>query len=345
MHKNHLDETSKNNISQHTHLISILGIGKFGTALAHTINTRKIKQNKTNWHLYAYDISNDHPPSFCDFSTTLTEALFLAENQQYVEKYQQSNIKHWIITAIPAAQIIKMLTIIKNYPLSNPTILLVSKGTNTDGNFISNSIQEQFGTHFDIASLAGPHFAHDLMNQSNTITLIGSNPTDQEILSDMFSDINPSFISNPLAVQIACVMKNMAAFCCGAAAGLGLSESTKSTIFALCIEDTKTLLAKYNCPTDIATQAAILADWIMCCTSNTSRNYQAGYDFAVYNKAPTDYLAESVKSIQAFHGFLSKTNIHLPSIDFVYKCTQTTLEEAGNIKSAMETFLSKSIRA
>jgi len=304
---------------------TIIGTGKFGTAIAYVINSHK----KDNWEIRTYDLTNDHPPQFCFFTTNLEEACFAHKFES-----EETADKHFIITAIPAAQVEKTIEKIHKFGLKNVHIILVSKGVSESGEFISQALQQKYS--YEISSLAGPHFANDLMQNSNTITIIGCDPKNQQILKTIFAPINPMFTDNPLEVQIASVMKNIAAYCCGLAKGLGCSESTIATVFSLCLEDTKKILLDHNCCTQIISNPAIIADWFMCCSSDTSRNYKAGYQKATQFEANICELAESVKSAKAFFNYLKNKP---PFVQLIYNAIFT----ANNIEE-LNILLEKSVK-
>lgn len=304
-------------------LFTVIGAGKFGTALAHVINTQ-ISALNLPWKLRCYDLTDDHKPDFCQFTTNLEEACFL-------DDYPNCQ-RHWIITAIPAVQVEVIAEKINAFNLTNPTFLLVSKGVSKSGKFVSQLLEEKYGSKYELTTIVGPHFANDLINQAKTISAIGCSKELEAILKTIFGKISPLFSSDVLGIQIASVMKNMAAFCCGIASGIGMSESTCATVFALCMEDTKKLLNYFKCDSSIVSHPAIVADWIMCCTSRTSRNFDAGYAHATLCEKSCS-LVESLKSIESLHSYLND-KISLPSLNLVLN----SLHECDAAKH-LDTFL------
>lgn len=308
-------------MSDTKHLFSILGAGKFGTALAHVISKNV---NFGNQAIRFYDIKQTCQKIDANFiySNDLKFACF--------HEQMHSDQRLWIVIAVPASQVYDLVSQIVQFHIKNVTFILTSKGTAEDGQFLPIKLHgllaSAYSNNFKLAAIAGPHFAQDLIDNQPTLTSIAINSTDTADLKSIFHSINPIFTDDVLALQILCVMKNIAAYCCGMGKRMQLSESSQAALFGLCISDAYKLLNHYNCKQQLP--APVLADWILCCTSSSSRNYAAG----LQNTCTQDQLTESLRSAAALRSYLETQNVTL-------HCLKLMLEPAENFINTLSNSL------
>lgn len=236
------------NTSSIKHYFTILGAGQFGSAMAHVILKSKFAVNPNLQELKADNLRFYDIRSAINLESQLEYACFEDLNKNY--KYNNLKTKLWIITAVPAAAVTELLEQINYFNKHQTTVILVSKGTDKNGQFLPLAIQNQFQilknshkisvamqkteiarsaplaqdsskysfTHklpFKLAALTGPHFAEGLRTNQHTISAIACDESDQSALEIIFHNINPSFSRDVLGLQIISVMKNIAAYCCG----------------------------------------------------------------------------------------------------------------------------------
>ena len=187
------------------------------------------------------------------------------------------------------------------------------------------------------------------ISQTESLSNQSTEPSTKEQLKKMFSSMHPIFHTDPLAVDICCVMKNISSFISGLAAGLDLGENMKSIIISKCIEETKTILQCYQCEISTIYESPLIADLILCTTSDTSRNYKAGYELAKGTtseevKQTKIVTVESIRSAEKLHDTLSRKfpNVNFSFVQLVSKAHSAN-QSPDSLRSILKDIINKTV--
>jgi len=213
--------------------------------------------------------TNGHEVSFYDpqlFTTTLAEALGNSAA---------------IIIAIPSQFVAETIEKLTNFAMR--PIIIASKGLFAD----------DINLRDNVSALAGAGFADELESQTPTI-LTASNEISRQIFANNFIKVE---LTADTAAILACgALKNIFAI----GAGM-LNLNPKSNRFANYIQtafrEENLALQKLELDQTVANLSCGLADLIMTCASQISRNYTFGADFAKDPNYQTDETTEGLMAL------------------------------------------------
>ncbi len=299
-------------------MLSILGAGSFGVALAAVVSRalehRSLKSKKILlWarrpeRCHAWETSfGDRFPDVC-----------VTHDLPFVLKHTSS-----VIYAMPA-QVLRDFTVnsLKGVMDSTLPFLIASKGIEKETGLLLHEVLSDIGLQNPLAFLSGPHLAKELiaLKPSPTIGVLGGARFATSFFQQTLS--SEKFIleitENITAVALAAAFKNVMAVCSGLMRGEGVLQNTQSAILAkgIALMDELTVLFGGTCS---ASQfPALLGDYMLTTHSQDSRNTSAGVllgEGRTLNDLATAPLAEGTWAMRALQKTLLNRKKRVVFID------------------------------
>lgn len=298
-------------------MITILGDGAFGTALAHLCATKGHKV--TIWC--------NNPEAARSIQTTRKNAVYLPtvelpQNIDPVTDLNEAVTKaQWIIEAIPVRYLRSVLERAK--PSIDPTIpwILASKGIESGSFLFAQELLDSIvATPVPSVILSGPSFALELARQQPTSVMLASSNT---LLSKQAADLlttdyfSTRLTSDTKGIELCGALKNIIALAIGMIEGAGYGQNTKAVVFTTALAELSKLLTAYAGTDSALYTVAGIGDCILTATP-ASRNYTVGYSLAQGSCQLESSHAEGINTLVSIHELSKRFQVTLPLFTKVY---------------------------
>lgn len=327
---------------QREEIISVIGAGSWGTALAivladngHTVklwghnpeHISKINETRMNEKY----LPNITLPELIKGYSSLEEALTGIDT---------------IILAVPTKairEVIKDICAIRSEPL---TVVHVSKGIEPDSLLrISEMIEQEMPKEKlkDVVVLSGPSHAEEVsLRHPTTVTVSSKNMEAAEKIQDLFINQNFRVYTNPdiIGVEIGGALKNIIALAAGLSDGLGYGDNAKAALITRGLAEIARLGVKMGANPLTFSGLAGIGDLIVTCTSVHSRNWRAG-NMLGKGKSLDEVLdsmgmvVEGVRTTKAGYQLSQKYNVKMPITTVLYEVVFQGVEPKKGVDTLM----------
>ena len=236
--------SSKNNIL-------IIGGGRIGQKLKEVLQ----KNKPLIW---------DIDPKISDSKKTLKEEI---------------KNKNFIFLCIPSVAYQEVLPQIEKQIDSDTIIISLSKGLDSQGNFIYKTLQKTFQGLCNFGMMGGPIMAEEIGKTKPAVAQIGlSNMTDYLKVKELFSDSPIKIIGSrdPLGISIAGALKNVYALFLGITEALVLGDNLKAYFTVKAIREMKKLGQKYGARLETLNSICGIGDFVLTGFNPHSRDKETG---------------------------------------------------------------------
>lgn len=302
--------------------VTVLGAGSWGTALAMVLSENienvvlwtksenqyeEINNNKTNLK-YLKDIKI---PKNISCELDIKKAV---ENSQL------------IVLAVPSQAIRGVCKQIKDYVCQGQVVVNVAKGLERETGLRMSEVVENELSDVNYAVLSGPSHAEDVAKRLPTTIVVSSkNEEVAKYVQDMFMTSAFRVYTNTdiVGVELGGTLKNIIAFGCGVADGLGYGDNTKAALITRGLYEVKLIGTALGGKEDTFNGLSGVGDLIVTCTSTHSRNRQAGYfvgqgysiDDAV---SKIEMVVEGIVATDAVYKKTRDLNMEFPILESLY---------------------------
>ncbi len=257
-------------------------------------------------------------------------SVLKANNREFVIWDRKSEIEPngIVILAIPTQAIREVLT--KNIEsLKNSTIINTSKGIEKGTHKLPFQIaQEILGQDVKYLSLFGPSFAVEVEEKLPTLVNLASLDGDLETANKVKELFETDYFKLRItgsaeAIELSGALKNIYAILCGISDGLGFLVNTRSQLIGHAYKETIKLCEGFGYKVDPEAIECIMGDLVLTCSSLESRNFRFG-KYLVKLKV-NDALMQVGSTVEGRNNILSvpflsrKSKINLPFAKFVYE--------------------------
>lgn len=248
--------------------ISVIGEGAWGCAIAYALSKKQPialwcadsanVESITTQHMSSYLPETPLPeniiPTLSMESLTSSDVIFVTTPVKYL-----STVLHEALVAVRPDQ----------------TWILMCKGIDLNLCLPVDIAHAELGESLQVAYLAGPSFAHDLIAGAPTALVLAS--TQPLVIDHLFPDyVHLSYTNDLVGVQWCAVLKNVMSIALGIADGLGCMENTKAFLFVQAFQEIRNFALAHGAePATLLTPAG-LGDFFMTATSTQSRNFKIG---------------------------------------------------------------------
>ncbi|MGL9726177.1 MAG: NAD(P)H-dependent glycerol-3-phosphate dehydrogenase [Wolbachia sp.] len=262
-------------------VISILGAGAWGTAIAISLSSKQDiilwTRNKTTFESINKKRESDKLPG-CLISDNVSVKFA-------IEDTVNASI---IILAIPTQSLREVCQQLHHCNLKkNVAIILTCKGVERSTLKLPSEVVSEFLPDNPIAIFSGPSFAVEVAKKLpySMVLACQNDVLGSKLVSELQQENIKLYLSNDvMGIQICAALKNVFAIACGIILGSKLGFNAHAALITKSMSEIKNLYSAKvgNCNVDISTLLgpACLGDLVMTCTSLNSRNLSFGFKIA-----------------------------------------------------------------
>ena len=301
--------------------IAIIGSGSWGVALA--IHLAKMGNQIKIWSFdkeEARIINNDRK---CKFLPNIEK---LPQNIECKLSYEE---------VIPNSDMILQVTpskftrnIVRDYKqyVENQPIIICSKGIeNATAKTLDEVIKEEI-PNAKVAALSGPSHAEEVSVSIPTVLVAASSDNElNKLIQDTFMNESVRvYTSNDIkGVELGGALKNIIAFCVGAATGLGFGDNTNAALITRGLSEISKLGVAMGGQKETFYGLSGFGDLIVTALSEHSRNRKAGFLIGQgktieETKQEVGMVIESIDNIEVAYKLGKELNLELPIVNTVY---------------------------
>ena len=317
--------------------IAIIGSGSWGVALA--VHLASVGNNVKIWSFMEEErdlINNERKCKFLP-GVELPENIMCSTDFEEVIKNSKM-----ILHVTPSKFTRSTFKQYKQY-VGNIPVIICSKGFEKETlETLDEVILEEMPTA-KVGALSGPSHAEEVSIAVPTALVIASKHQNiLKMVQDAFmSEKMRIYTSNDVkGVELGGALKNIIAFCSGAAAGIGLGDNSFAALITRGLKEIVRLGVELGGKEETFYGLSGLGDLIVTCLSEHSRNRKAGYLIGQgksleETKKEVGMVIESVDNIEVAYELGKLHNIEMPIVETVYKVLYENLDPQEAVKSLM----------
>lgn len=281
--------------------IGVIGTGSWGTALANTLADNGV--DVLMWgrsEKEVHDISVEHCNSLYFQETKLNESL---KATMVFEDLKGSDV---YLLAVPTAAV-EEVSLRLNQLIDKPAIIInVAKGFHPVTHDLLSSVIEKSidsSKRLGVVSLVGPSHAEEVvLRKLTTVNAVCEDETIALQIQKLFSNEYFRVYRNTdvIGCQIGVAIKNIIAVVSGAAAGLDLGDNARAALITRGLAEMTRYGIHFGALPETFLGLCGVGDLIVTCSSEHSRNFQAGYEIGKANSA-VEYMKHISKTVEGIH--------------------------------------------
>ena len=222
-------------------------------------------------------------------------------------------------------------------------VIICSKGFEKDSLKTLDEVLEEELPGVKVGVFSGPSHAEEVSQGIPTVMVVASKHEEvKELIQNTFmSEKMRVYTSDDVkGVELGGALKNIIAFCAGAAAGLNLGDNTFAALTTRGLNEIAKLGVQLGGQRDTFYGLSGLGDLIVTCSSMHSRNRKAGMLIGQGKtleeaKKEVGMVIESIDNIDVAYELGKKNNAYMPIIETVYKVIYEGLKPEDALKSLM----------
>lgn len=305
--------------------IAVLGAGSYGTALAIALS-----RNGHKTYLWGHN-----PVKMAELAKVRMNQAFLPdiifpEALEVVSDLSTvlQKVKDLLIV-VPSHVFSDVLMQIKPILSKEHRIMWATKGLERDtGRLLQTVTQEILGESYPLAVLSGPTFAKELALGLPTAIALAS--TDPIFADEMQQRIHCSkafrvYLNNDIVgVQLGGAIKNVIAIGAGISDGMGFGANARTALITRGLAEISRLGASLGADPKTFTGMAGLADLVLTCTDNQSRNRRFGLALG-QGKSAEAAIGEIKQVVEGFYNtkeaylLAQKQSVEMPIVEQIYQ--------------------------
>lgn len=317
--------------------IAIIGSGSWGVTLA--VHLANVGNNVKIWSFMEEErdlINNERKCKFLP-GVELPENIMCSTD--FGEVIKDSKM---ILHVTPSKFTRSTFKQYKEY-VGNKPIIICSKGFEKETlETLDEVILEEMPTA-KVGALSGPSHAEEVSIAIPTALVIASKHQNiLKMVQDAFmSEKMRIYTSNDVkGVELGGALKNIIAFCSGAAAGIGLGDNSFAALITRGLKEIVRLGVELGGKEETFYGLSGLGDLIVTCLSEHSRNRKAGYLIGQgksleETKKEVGMVIESIDNIDVAYELGKLHNIEMPIVETVYRVLYESLDPQEAVKDLM----------
>ncbi len=319
--------------------IGVLGAGSWGTALAILLGNK------------GYDVDL--------WSAVESELEILSTKREHIERLPGVKLpdtisiersmekackdKDLIVFAVASPYVRVTANNAKKFIKEGQIIVNVAKGIeDITYNTLSMVIEEEIPQAI-VTVLSGPSHAEEVSRNIPTTCVVGAKKEEVALyVQDIFMCDNFRVYTSPdiMGIEIGASLKNVIALAAGIVDGLGYGDNTKAALITRGIAEISRLGIKMGGKLETFMGLSGIGDLIVTCTSNHSRNHNAGFYMGQgmsYEEAMKEVkqVVEGVYSAKAAKGLAEKYEVSMPIVEQINKVLFENKSAADALKELL----------
>ena len=329
-------------------VISVIGAGAWGTALAHLLATKGL-----NIRLWAYEPEVVESIQIQRENTWYLPDVVLPNSIQAMSSLSDCiQGTDLIVLAVPSHTMTSMVSQLRPLLKKPLPITIASKGIEEDTLLLMNQVLEGHlpeAWHTWLTVLSGPSFAAEVCRwKPTTILLAGRDFNLVNRLQQVF--LTPQFRvyagRDIIGAQLGGALKNVMAIAAGIVDGLDLGSNARAALITRGLAEMIRLGRTMGADPSTFYGLSGLGDLVLTSTGTLSRNYQVGLQLAkgidrTTLSASTRTVAEGITTARAAMALASKHRVEMPIVQGVYG----VLFEGNNPRHIVSDLMSRTAKS
>ena len=317
--------------------IAIIGSGSWGVALG--VHLASVGNNVKIWSFMEEERDIINNEKKCKFLPGLT----LPDNIYCSTDFEEViNDTDFIIHVTPSKFTRNIFRQYKNL-VENRPIIICGKGFEKESLKTLDEVILEEMPEAKVGVLSGPSHAEEVSIAIPTALVVASKHPEiiKEVQETFMSEKMRIYTSDDVkGVELGGALKNIIAFCAGAAAGIGLGDNSFAALITRGLKEITRLGIKLGGKQETFYGLSGLGDLIVTCLSEHSRNRKAGY--LVGQGMPLDevkkevgMVIESIDNIEVAYELSKINNVEMPIVETVYKVLYENLDPQKAVNDLM----------
>lgn len=323
--------------------ISVIGAGSWGCALARILGD--------NGHeVLIYDIDEKAINEINQYHTNISK-LFEGElplnvkgttNLEEVVSFSNN-----ILLVVPTKVVRSVLCDINKCLKEKKLFINASKGIEPDTyKRVSEIVYEEINNDYieGFVALTGPSHAEEVIKQKLTMVAAASEVEEHAYKVQKLFSNNVYFrvyrLYDLIGAELGGSLKNVYALGAGICEGLGFGVNARTALITRALIEMKKLAVAMGAKEETLDGLTGMGDLIVTCTSNLSRNYQAGVQIALGNDITSavesiPMVVEGARTCISAYQVARKLNIDTPIINAIYNVLYNGHDPKAEIRDIM----------
>lgn len=302
--------------------IAIIGSGSWGVALG--MHLARLGNNVKIWSFDKGEADLINNEKKCKFLPKITIPENITCSLDYGEVIKDTDL---ILHVTPSKFTRNIVKDYKKYvDVNKQPIIVCSKGLELSTLSILTDVIKEEIPDAKVGALSGPSHAEEVSIGIPTVLVSASEDEFvRNYVQDIFMDKNMRVYtsSDVIGVEYGSALKNIIAFCAGAAISLGCGDNTYAALLTRGLAEIARLGEKVGARKETFFGLTGLGDLIVTCGSEHSRNRKAGKLVGEglsldEVKKEVGMVIESLDNIEAAYKLKEKYNVEMPIVDEVY---------------------------
>lgn len=303
----------------------VIGSGSWGTALAQVL-----ADNKQDVVLYGVmddeveDINQNHR------NEKYFPGVELNPELKAVKDLDAAEDADVVVLAVPTTAIRSVAEEVSKKLKKKAIFVNVAKGFDPKtGDRLSDTIRQAVDPEkiSSVVSLIGPSHAEEVVvRQLTSIDAVSQNHEDAKAIQKLFSNGYMRIYTgtDEIGSELGAAVKNVMAIASGIISGLGGKDNTRAALITRGLQEMIRFGTHFGGKPETFVGLTGVGDLIVTCSSENSRNFQAGYQIGSENDV-TNFLehntktTEGVRTAKVVHDIAKKEGIEMPICEEVYQ--------------------------
>lgn len=317
--------------------IAIIGSGSWGVALG--IYFSKLGNNVKIWSFMQEEADLINNERKCKF----LPGVDIPDNIECTLSYEEAIKTSEIIFHVTPSKFTR--NIVKEYKqyVTNQPVIICSKGFESDSLKTLDEVLSEEMPNAKIGVLTGPSHAEEVSRDIPTVLVVASkyDELNTMVQDNFMSKTLRIYTSNDVrGVELGGALKNIIAFCAGAAAGIGLGDNSFAALITRGLTEITRLGVALGGEKETFYGLSGLGDLIVTCSSEHSRNRKAGLLIGKgksleETKKEVGMTIESIDNIEVAYKLAKNNNIEMPIVNTVYDVLYNNLDPKTAVEMLM----------
>ncbi|MBQ9657838.1 MAG: NAD(P)-dependent glycerol-3-phosphate dehydrogenase [Clostridia bacterium] len=317
--------------------VAIIGSGSWGVALA--VHLAKLGNEIKIWSFMQEEADLINKERKCKF----LPGIEISENIMCTTSYKEAlEDTDFVLHVTPSKFTRNILKEYKQY-LKDQPVIICSKGFEEETLNTLDEVFKQEVPNTKIGVLTGPSHAEEVALFMPTLLVVASKYEEisNTIQNTFMCDTMRVYTSTDVkGVEIGGALKNIIAFCAGAAAGIGLKDNSFAALVTRGMAEIVRLGVKLGGQYETFYGLSGLGDLIVTCMSEHSRNRKAGKLIGQgvsleEAKKQVEMTIESIDNIDVAYKLSKIHDVEMPIVTTVYDVLYNNLKPEEALKILM----------
>ena len=317
-------------------MISVLGAGAFGTALAVSL------AQKSPITLWTHNANHADEMTRSGENARRLPGIRLSNAISVTSDISALPPDAPCLLAVPMQRLRGLLDT-QGTALAGRPLVACCKGIELNSGLSPTQLIREFLPDANAAMLTGPSFATDIAGGLPTaLTLACEDPRTGELLQGLLSTPNLRIYrtTDVVGAELGGALKNVMAIACGAVMGAGLGESARAALMTRGFAEMLRMAQALGANPETLAGLSGFGDLALTCTSDQSRNYRFGQCLGRNEPFDPEITVEGAATARAVLTRVSDLNIEMPITQSVVALAAGKL----HVNQAMDMLLARPLK-